>query len=206
MYTVISVDGPTFRRSQNFIMRYRLWALINKIVETDENATPIHERTLPWLVDRTIEKLQADDPEFRGLVTGDDDDQVRSEDSSEDGEAVNRPRHPRHIPQSEIKGIYASQAEWLLAQQLAPNHKNLWKVNMKMWVKFCRHIQIARKEAARHGVRWGMPFGVTRVRDIPLAERLSQYGENVKFWEGKLRNLEVSWLSIEKKVSPSVIT
>lgn len=202
MYTVVSVDGPTYQRSQNFIMRYRLWALINKIVETDENATPIHERTIPWLVERTIEKLRADDPEFRGLVTGNNEDQ----DSSEDDEAVNRPHHPRHIPQSEIKGIYASQAEWLLAQQLAPNHKNLWKVNMKKWVRFCRHIQIARKEAAKHGVRWGMPFGVTRVKDVPLAERLSQYGENVKLWEAKLRNLEGSWLSVEKKASLSIIT
>ena len=188
-------------------MRYRLWALIKKIIKTDENATPIHERTIPWLVERTLEVLQSDEPEFRGLVTGYGDDEEHNEVSSEDeGETINRPYRARRIPRSEVKGIYASQAEWLLAQQLAPNHKNFWKVNMKEWVKFCRHIQIARKEAARHGARWGMPFGVTQVRDIPLAERLSQYGENAKFWEGKLRNLEASWLSVEKKVSRLIIT
>ena len=82
----------------------RLWALINKIVESDENATPIHERTVPLLVDWSIEKPRADDPEFRGLGTGDNDNQERNEDSSEDGEAVNRPHHSRHIPQSEVKG------------------------------------------------------------------------------------------------------
>ena len=93
--------------------------------------------------------LQLDDPEFRGLVTEDGDDQEHNEVSGEDeGETINRPYRARRIPLSEVKGVYANQAEWLLVQQLAPNHKNLWKVHMKEWVKFCRHIQMARKEAA----------------------------------------------------------
>jgi len=201
------MDGAAFGKSQNFVMRYRLWALINKIIEADANTTPIPKRTVRWLVERSLEKLRSADPEFRDIAAryndGEDDgDEESSESSSEtEGEGANRPFRPRHISPSEVKGIYASQAEWLLAQQLAPRHKNNWKVNMKKWVEFCRNIQLARREAGRHGVRWGLPFGVSQVRDVPLAERLAQHGADVKFWETKLQNLEGNWLNVEKKVS-----
>lgn len=201
------MDGAAFEKSQNFIMRYRLWALINNIVEADANTTPIHKRTLRWLVERSLEKLRSDDPEFRDIAAryndGEDGgDEESGESSSEnEGGGANHPFRPRHISPSEVKGIYASQAEWLLAQQLAPRHKNNWKVNMKGWVEFCRNIQLARREAGRHGVRWGLPFGVSQVKDVPLAERLAQHGGEVKFWETKLQNLEGNWLNVEKKVS-----
>ena len=200
------MDGAAFGKSQNFIMRYRLWALIKKIVEDDQNTTPIHKRTVRWLVARSLEKLRSDDPEFRDIATRYNDGEAdgggeeNSDSSSEKGERANHPFRPRHISLSEVKGIYASQAEWLLAQQLAPRHKNNWKVNMKEWVEFCRKIQFARKEAGRHGVRWGLPFGVSQVKEVPLAERLVQHGGDLKFWEMKLQNLEGNWLNVEKKV------
>lgn len=206
LYKVLSLEKDTNAKSQNFIMRYRLWASINKLIEINEGKTPVQDRTVNWLVGRYIERRELDDPNFHlnldwqdmDASDGDNDGDLEMRGENE-GESLRRRRHPSHISQAEVKGYFASQCEWLLAQQLAPSHRLFWNVNMIKWVKFCTRVQTARTRALESGMRWGLPIGVTVARGESLATRLSQFGESVRFWEQKLRNLEINWPKVVKK-------
>lgn len=186
-------------------MRYRLWALINDIIKKDEGKTPVQDRTVNWLVERYLERRQSDnsdvhlDLDWRDTYpSGSDDSDVEMR-SENEGEGPRRHRRPLHRSRADVKGCFASQCEWLLAQQLAPGHRQFWKVNMIKWVRFCTRVQTARKQALESGMRWGMPFGVTVVRDESLATRLSLFGGSAQSWEQKLRNLQLNWPNVVKK-------
>ncbi|KAF8641109.1 hypothetical protein AX17_000752 [Amanita inopinata Kibby_2008] len=179
MYHVASLDTLTFQKSQNFIARYRLWALIKAIIETDPDRTPLEKRTIDWLANEYLTRIGPTRDELR----------LPDSDTDRQGEK-NTKRYLRHVSRSEVKGHFAAQAEWLLAQQLAPTHRNLWKINIKKWIKFCMQVRRAREEALRNNSQWGLPFGMQEVRDVPLAVQLSEYGGTRKFWEQKLQNIK----------------
>jgi hypothetical protein len=184
-------------------MRYRLWALIRYIIEMDEGKTPVQDRTIDWLVDKYRELRNSGDLDVdhdsnwpRPYASKGEASNV---DMRTEGEGPQRRHDPSHISRADARGYFAAQCEWLLAQQLAPGHRNFWRVNMIKWVKFCTHAQTARKKALESGIRWGLPFGVTVVGDESLAARLSQFGGSVQFWDRELRNLEVKWSKVVKE-------
>ncbi|KAM6501259.1 hypothetical protein JOM56_004273 [Amanita muscaria] len=153
-------------------------------------ATPIQDRTIDWIITRYIDGCQnSDDPAFRSIELDHGEGTIR----------VSYRRHERHIPRSEVESSFASQCEWLLAHQLAPQSHSLWKLNMMKWAKFCRRSQIKRTRAVQNGYRVGLPHGVHEVDKSPLPVRLAKFGGTAEIWENKLKNLEINWLTFDAR-------
>ncbi|KAM6497701.1 hypothetical protein JOM56_005649 [Amanita muscaria] len=203
LYKVLTLEDETAIKSRNFIARFSQWACINKLIELDGGATPILDRTIDWIITRYIDGCQnSDDPAFRSIVDWARDVSSDEEDVNMDGENtinVSYRRHERHIPRSEVESSFASQCEWLLAHQLAPQSRSLWKLNMSKWVKFCRRSQIKRTRAVENGYRLGLPHGVHEVDQSSLPVRLAKFGGTAEIWENKLKNLEINWLAFVDK-------
>jgi hypothetical protein len=176
MYDIKSLDVATFKRSQNFLARYRLWALIEHIILTDPRKTPVEDRTIDWLVDKYLARYKKGD--FRHDVE-------------------RNQRHPRHIPRAEIIGLFAAHAEWILAQHLATTSNAVRKLNIPSWIQFCRRVKSARKAAMSENVRWGLAYGVDSdeddegERDRDQDDRgdidLSPFGQTREFWNKKIK-------------------
>ncbi|KIL60153.1 hypothetical protein M378DRAFT_26641 [Amanita muscaria Koide BX008] len=210
LYKVLTLEDETAIKSRNFIARFSQWACINKLIELDGGATPIQDRTIDWIITRYIDGCQnSDDPAFRSVVDWTRDVSSDEEDVNMDGENtinVSYRRHERHIPRSEVESSFASQCEWLLAHQLAPQSRSLWKLNMRKWVKFCRRSQIKRTRAVQNGYRAVLPHGTHEVDQSPLPVQLAKFSGTAEIWENKLKNLEINWLTfVDKQVIAAVL-
>ncbi|KAF5370224.1 hypothetical protein D9615_010088 [Tricholomella constricta] len=173
MYDVRSLDVRTFKTSQNFLARYRLWALIDEIIMTDPDQTAVEKRTIDWLVNNYLHRFKERDIN-RGFFT-----------LSCCDERMTRQRFLRHVPRAEVVGLFAAHADWLLAQQLAPNTGTLRKVNIRKWIKFCAQVATARLEASNENSPWGLPYGGIPSEDVL---DLSRFGQTKKFWDNKIKN------------------
>ena len=172
--------------SLNFLDRYRLRALIVELIELDHGETPLADRNIDWLVDRYFKHIIPRDLKNRII-----------KDPLLEREFSQEPRHPRHIPVSEVRGYFASQAEWLLANQLASSSSsaNVRLVNIPQWISFCLQVRAEVADAKRNGIRWGVPHetGTNLFRsssqNLSLSQRLAKYGQTESFWAKKLENV-----------------
>lgn len=188
MYDIKSLDVATFARSQNFLARYRLWALIDNIIAKDPN-TPIEKRTIDWLVDNCLERFRKRDLHQRLIFDTAVDTHVE-----EKGTTKKR----RHLPRAEIVGLFAAHAEWILAQHLASTSHAVRKLDMPSWISFCRKVKSARRVAKSNHARWGLAYGVEVESDEDDSDiDLSPFGSSREFWTKKLKAT-----TIKKKAKP----
>ena len=172
--------------SLNFLDRYRLRALIVELIELDHSETSLADRNIDWLLDRYFKYIIPRDLKNR-IIT----------DPSLEREILLEPRHPRHIPISEIRGYFASQAEWLLANQLASSSTsaNVRLVDIPQWISFCLKVRAEVADAKRNGIRWGVPhktgkdLSKSSSKNLSLSQRLAKYGQTESFWAKKLENV-----------------
>jgi hypothetical protein len=182
MYDIKSLDVETFERSQNFLERYRLWALIDDIIATDSRKTPIESRTIDWLVDSYLAHFRKRDLHKRLIFD------ARDEDVDEEGNTTKR-RHRRHIPRAEIVGLFAAHAEWILAQHLATTSSAVRKLDIPSWISFCKRVKSARKAAKSEGIRWGLAYDVGSNQDDGSDSDidLSPFGQTREFWNKRIK-------------------
>jgi hypothetical protein len=175
--------------SRNFLDRYRLRALIVELIELDHGKTPLADRNIDWLLDRYFKHIIPRDLKNR-IIT----------DPSLEREILLEPRHPRHIPLAEIRGYFASQAEWLLANQLASlsTSANVKLVDIPQWISFCRQVRAEVVDAHNYGIKWGVPHKIGKdlknhkkitFPNLSLSQSLAKYGQTESFWAKKLENV-----------------
>ena len=176
--------------SRNFLDRYRLRALIVELIEFDQGKTPLADRNIDWLLDRYFQYIIPRDLKNRIMT-----------DPSTEREILLEPRHPRHISHAEIRGYFASQAEWLLANQLASlsTSANVKLVDIPQWISFCLQVRVEVVDASNNGIKWGIPHKIGQelkshrkwsLQNIPLSQRLAKYGQTESFWAKKLENVD----------------
>jgi hypothetical protein len=172
--------------SRNFLDRYRLRALIVELIELDHGETPLADRNIDWLIDRYIKYIIPRSLNSR-IIT----------DPSLEREILLEPRHPRHVSHAEIRGYFASHAEWLLANQLASlsTSANVKLVDIRQWIHFCLQVRREVADAKRNAIRWGVPHksaidsSKNSSQDLPLSKSLAKYGQTESFWAKKLDNV-----------------
>jgi hypothetical protein len=182
-YDIKSLDVGTFENSQNFLARYRLWALIDTIIVKDPHKTPVENRTIDWLVDNYLRHFRKRDIHHRIIS-----DPARDSDVDDEGNTV-RKRHVRHVPRSEIIGLFAAHAEWILAQHLASTSSAVRKLDIPSWISFCKEVKFARKAAENEGTRWGLAYGVKSAEDVGEDSDIDllPFGETREFWNKKIK-------------------
>ena len=166
--------------SRNFLDRYRLRALVVELIELDNGETPLENRNIDWLIDRYFEHILPRSLHNR-IIT----------DPSLEREISREPRHPRHVSRAEIRGYFASQAEWLLANQLASNSNsaNVRLVDIRQWISFCLQVRTEVADAKNSGVRWGVPHRIVIDLSNSLSQNLAKYGQTEAFWAKRLDNV-----------------
>jgi hypothetical protein len=135
-------------------MRYRLAALMQAIIVTDPDETEVQDRTIDYFVNGYKARFAAGYEEknfFNRLIFNPDDPEVDL-----DGNTTER-RHLRPVHRAEVRGIFASQAEWILKDQLDRKEKNY--LNVKSWYQFCQQAVVGRREAKKTNKRWGRAYG-----------------------------------------------
>ncbi|TFK41162.1 hypothetical protein BDQ12DRAFT_679005 [Crucibulum laeve] len=177
------MGAETFNRSRNFDLRWRLWMLIEEIVKVDPNNTPLTERTIDWLVEAYLARFLHRDL-FRRIIAGEDN-------TIDEAGGCQQRRHLRQISRAEVRGYFAEQAEWLLAQQLVPKHKAHQLLNLEKWLEFCQEVKKSRRLAHQEGVRWGVTGNLAdqEVYDRDGVVGLTRFGETPGFWDRKLKSL-----------------
>ena len=184
-FSVKSLHKATYDMSQNFLDRYRLRALIVELIDLDHGETPIEDRNIDWLIDRYFEHILPRSLNNR-IIT----------DPSLEPDILLEPRHPRHVSHAEIRGYFASQAEWLLANQLASssNSASAKLLDIHQWISFCLQLRTEVADAKKNGVKWGVPHKTSTdisFQNLPkLSQRLAQYGQTESFWAKKLENVK----------------
>jgi hypothetical protein len=151
-YEVATMDTYTFQQSENFFWRYRLLALMKKIVEEDPRRTPLDKRTPEWFVSQYLQRYAHPPSEVHERLIYDSDDS----DVSDDG-MTHLPRHPRRIHKSDIRWLFASQSEWLTTDDEVKRRKLL---PFGPWEQFRKAVRRARWHARRNNVVWGWPIGL----------------------------------------------
>ncbi|KAF8165533.1 hypothetical protein B0H34DRAFT_689485 [Crassisporium funariophilum] len=180
-FAVHSLHVSTFQMSRNFLDRYQIRAAIVELKETDPNNTPTEDVNIEWLINRYMSTIVPRDASNR----------IIADPEIEFGVSTER-RFLRHISRADIRGYFASQAEWILANQLAAsssNSKNARLLDIPQWIDFCREVRKDRVDAEKNGIVWGLPHGadVDLKYSEGLASTLAKYGETQQFWANKLK-------------------
>jgi hypothetical protein len=151
-YQILSINVGTYEHSQNYLRRYQLLHLMEKIVE--KKYKPISERTINYFVRVYLKHFAfTERHRYSRWIHGESDSDVDT-----DGNTT-LPRHPRPLHRSEVISVFASQAEWILQDQMSK--RSMYRlVDVDIWRDFCERVQRDRKEAARWGVRWGLAKGM----------------------------------------------
>jgi hypothetical protein len=124
------------------------------IIATDPDETNVEDRTIDYFVDGYRARFAAGYAKknlFHRLIFN-----PESLDVDSDGNTTKR-RHLRPVHRAEIRGIFASQAEWILKDQIDRKEKNF--LNVKDWYRFCQQAVIGRREAKQNSKRWGRAYG-----------------------------------------------
>lgn len=144
------MDVETYSRSENFFWRWRLFALMEKISKLYP-FIPLNKRTPIWFVTKYIDRFACPPEDKHQRLIFDEDDT----DVDDTGRTVT-PRHLLRPHTSEILGLFASQVEWLITNNEVRRNKLF---DIKSWKDFAKRVREERKEAARRGVKWGLPVG-----------------------------------------------
>ena len=160
-------------RSRNFLQRYLLWALIDDIIKTDPYGTPIKNRTIDWLVNNYMKRSRQEE-RYRQVIF----DPLYNVEVDTEGTTTKR-RHLRHIPRSDIFGIFGAHADWLLAQHLASHAASVQKLDVRKLYRFCLDARKGRKATNRYNIRWGLPYGINH-DDGKLD--LCRFGHSPEYW------------------------
>ncbi|KAG1899242.1 uncharacterized protein F5891DRAFT_1147463 [Suillus fuscotomentosus] len=165
-YEVATMDVYTFQLSENFFWRYRLLALMTKIV--GEGRTPLEKRTPEWFVSQYLERFAhpASDEHERLIYD--------STDSDVDEGRTQLPRHPRRIHRRDILGLFAAQSEWFVTDNEV-KRKRIFP--FRPWNAFRKEVRKARWQAARNNVIWGWPIGRQNQPDL-ASEPGSEEGDD----------------------------
>lgn len=174
-YEVKSLDIDTQIRSENFFLRYRLLSLIEAIIASDPKTGP-EDRTIDYFINQYISKFAAGYSRIREhqrLIYDSDDSDVDSDGNTK------KKRHLRTVHRADVRGIFASQAEWILKDQVflrlllfrsnalendmlsnfKLERKGRYLLNISKWTQFCKEVKINRRDARENGRRWGLPRG-----------------------------------------------
>ncbi|KAG1881646.1 hypothetical protein C8R48DRAFT_645956 [Suillus tomentosus] len=165
-YEVATMDVYTFQLSENFFWRYRLLALMTKIV--GEGRTPLEKRTPEWFVSQYLERFAhpASDEHERLIYD--------STDSDVDEGRTQLPRHPRRIHRRDVLGLFAAQSEWFVTDNEV-KRKRIFP--FRPWNAFRKEVRKARWQAARNNVIWGWPIGRQNQPDL-ASEPDSEEGDD----------------------------
>lgn len=168
-YQIATMDVETYSLSENFFWRWRLLALMEKIVKLYPHVPP-KKRTPRWFVERYMLRF-ACPPEdrHRRLIFDDEDSDV-----DETGRA-GTPRHLLRPHMSEILGLFAAQAEWFITNNEVMRNRVF---DFASWKKFSEEVRMQRKEAAKEGVRWGWPEG--QEEETETSSEDEQYEDEIR--------------------------
>ena len=171
------MHASTYSLSRNFFDRYQLRALIEQLIDTDKDTTPLEKRTIDWLIERYLAEIHPRDAHNRIIAEPNPETDVSSE-----------PRHLNHLPRARVRHYFAAQAEWLLAHMIATSSKQVKLLNIEQWIRFCRQSHNDSIEARKNGVRWGVPHGAGNQPDGPydLCQNLAKFGHDYAFWKRKI--------------------
>ncbi|KAF9454571.1 hypothetical protein P691DRAFT_655722 [Macrolepiota fuliginosa MF-IS2] len=179
-FHIQNLDPKTYELSRNFLERYRLRRLIHELI--DGSDTPIQDRNIDWLVNQYLAQVRPMDKYFRIIYRPLD---GKGADPKKGDMKLKQPRHLRRIHKAEIRGIFARQAEWILADQITSSSPNAKYLGISQWVQFVKQVKAARQEAWAQGSRWGMPWnedGSTR-SDIGGGIDLTRFGGTREEWD-----------------------
>ncbi|KAF9241376.1 hypothetical protein BU15DRAFT_73499 [Melanogaster broomeanus] len=159
-YQIATMDVDTYSHSENYFWRWRLLALMEKIVKKYDYINR-ERRTPDWFATKYLADF-ASPPEdrHRRLIFDEADSDV-----DDDGK-TQIPRQPLRPHRSEVLGLFAAHAEWLVTNGEV-RRKKLF--NFKSWDRFRKQAQKERREAARQGVAWGWPVGEERSKPEDLS-------------------------------------
>ncbi|KIN94066.1 hypothetical protein M404DRAFT_169253 [Pisolithus tinctorius Marx 270] len=161
-YEVHTMDVATYSFSENFLWRYRLLDLMEKIVERYPYV-PIEARHPEWFARKYIRDFAYPEKDKHRRIIYDSSD---SDISDTDERRVRTPRQLLHVHKSEILGLFAAHAEWLLTSEAARRNNVL---DLKVWYIFWKQAKKERREAARNGVIWGWPVGQEPRAEDPIS-------------------------------------
>ncbi|TFK30438.1 hypothetical protein FA15DRAFT_7972 [Coprinopsis marcescibilis] len=189
-FEIMSIQAETYNNSRNFLERYQLFRVMKHISDEDNNRTPFHARTMEWWTTRYIDTFRKEDLHRRIIYNFDSKIQDGGNVSA-DG-TIKRKRFLRHLARADIEGRFAAHAEWLLANQIASAASYIQLFDTSYWVKYCRNLVSARKEAAKRAAKgerkWGIPHGepVGYRKDDEFG--FERFGSNLSVWNKKLES------------------
>lgn len=194
------MDVEILEKSRNFLSRYQLLHLMEVIVAEDTDATPLAARTIDYFISAFLDKYAfTDEHRFHRFIYNPDDSDV-----DENGNTT-KPRRPPHIPRAEVRGIFAAQAKWILADQLAKRESKR-VVNVEKWKIFCLQVRRARRDARNKGVRWGIEYGKeSDADDSDWAAPQEDNGSDVDLSRVRIVGKDIEILNKAKKKKRKVI-
>ncbi|KAJ7596515.1 hypothetical protein C8J56DRAFT_882250 [Mycena floridula] len=161
-YQVLTMSVHTHKLSQKYLEQWRMHRLFEYITAPAKKPPPVSQRSIDWLVTKTIE-YHATEVNYRLIYDPEDPNR---------GQSGNL-RRPRKISRTEVVRIFARHSAWFLAQQLAPkNDSARYIVNMHDWYTFCKKVH-------SEPVVWGLKG---KPRDIDLCE----FGGGASYWSRKI--------------------
>jgi hypothetical protein len=127
--------------------------LIHQLI--DGSDTPIQDRDIDWLIKQYHAQVVAMDKHFRIIYNP----KLPNPRCNKRGDLrLDKPRHTRMVHNSQIREMFARQAEWLLADQVASLSPNARYLNIQRLYEFVQDVRTARRVARRRNLRWGEPW------------------------------------------------
>ncbi|KAF9497752.1 hypothetical protein BDN71DRAFT_529453 [Pleurotus eryngii] len=145
--------------SRNFIARYQLLASMEHIVSTDPSPPPRALRDIEYWIAGYLRCRPAIEQHRRYIFAPSDDADDRDDDPGDDPSPSEptTPRYLRRLHRCTVAGMFAAQAEWVLAQQLGPQPDRRI-VDLGVWYAFCVEVRHIRSKVPQSG-GWGRPYG-----------------------------------------------
>lgn len=161
--------------------------LIHELI--DGSDTPIQDRDIDWLVKQYRTQVVAMDKNFRIIYNPN----LPDARYNKRGDLwLSKPRHTRTIHNSEIREMFARQAEWLLADQVVSLSPNARYLNLKRLYKFVREVRKSRRVARRHNLRWGEPWNEELYGNWAIEHQIdwTRFGGTQEDWKRLLLNAQ----------------
>ncbi|PCH33651.1 hypothetical protein WOLCODRAFT_93906 [Wolfiporia cocos MD-104 SS10] len=158
-YAVKSMHITTYLRSRKYFGRWRTLHVLEQVIGIDsqirspygDKTIPLSERTPEWFVNQYLEHMaQAPEARKRRIAYDSSDSDIETE--TEGKMKGGRERNLRHVSRAEIRSLLATHARWVLEHQQERLRK--W-LDVKVWQNWVYESDLARKAAAREGIRWG---------------------------------------------------